>query len=588
MKRFFRVAKYVIVAACVSFFVLRAGATVIYPRSVYDVGQRGVIFYENGTETLVLSTSFAGKANEFAWIIPTPSKPELGKVSNQLFTALDDKTNQGFSGPRDIYPVPLASPSVGGGIYEQSRVRVEDAKEIGYYDTKVLSVGDKAEFLDWLKNEGYSFPSTDSYLLDDYVKQGWYFTVVRIKPEYAGGTVTQSLLSGRSTPLIMKFTSDKMIYPLKLASAKFERVSPLQQSGLVASYSFNEGSGLQVKDASGNNNNGTVARAQWIKDGKRGGALSFDGTGYVSIPYSPSLELSDSFSVSLWFQGSEIDPHGNPSAPVTYRTFVNRGGPGSQRLYLLVDSDGKLWHFDSLSSGIELNDNDWHHFAYTFVASSTNFGTETIYLDGRNVASRTGFVPAFIPTSMTLGLSGGLHGFLGFMDEVRFYNRALTASEVAKDKDSENAVFPSATVTSYSNSNPSYYGNTYDYYYQNQFPVVLYTIADHRKQATGFTTEYAGKISKEEIGKLVSGSDAPWVTPQAGRYFLTRLTAQMQRAGIDNDLTIQNAESDALVNASDPDAAIWFWLIIVSSIVTTFGFAFLLFKVLRVPRSIAP
>src|SRR5271168_792732 len=48
-------------------------------------------------------------------------------------------------------------------------------------------------------------------------------------------------------------------------------------SGLVAAFSFNEGSGTTVNDSSGNGNTGTISNATWTTAGKYGGALSFNG-----------------------------------------------------------------------------------------------------------------------------------------------------------------------------------------------------------------------------------------------------------------------------------------------------------------------
>src|SRR4051812_22134562 len=54
--------------------------------------------------------------------------------------------------------------------------------------------------------------------------------------------------------------------------------------GLVAAYSFDEGSGTTASDASGNGHGGTVAGATWAT-GKFGSALSFNGTSsHVDLP----------------------------------------------------------------------------------------------------------------------------------------------------------------------------------------------------------------------------------------------------------------------------------------------------------------
>src|SRR5256885_15547486 len=50
------------------------------------------------------------------------------------------------------------------------------------------------------------------------------------------------------------------------------------QTGLVAAYAFNEGSGTTVADASGNGNTGTLNGATWTTAGRDGSALGGGGT----------------------------------------------------------------------------------------------------------------------------------------------------------------------------------------------------------------------------------------------------------------------------------------------------------------------
>ena len=74
-----------------------------------------------------------------------------------------------------------------------------------------------------------------------------------------------------------------------------------QSSGLVAAYSFNEGSGVSVGDASGSGNVGSVGSAAWSVAGKFGGALSFNGSGArVTVPDAASLRLSSAMTLEAW------------------------------------------------------------------------------------------------------------------------------------------------------------------------------------------------------------------------------------------------------------------------------------------------
>jgi hypothetical protein len=78
--------------------------------------------------------------------------------------------------------------------------------------------------------------------------------------------------------------------------------------GLVAAYSFDEGSGTVVNDTSGQGNNGTVSNATWTTSGKDNGALVFNGSSsLVTIPDSSSLHLSSGMTLEAWVNASTVD-----------------------------------------------------------------------------------------------------------------------------------------------------------------------------------------------------------------------------------------------------------------------------------------
>ena len=72
-------------------------------------------------------------------------------------------------------------------------------------------------------------------------------------------------------------------------------------SGLVAAYSFDEGSGNTLTDSSGRGNHGTIAGATWTNSGRYGKALTFNGTNArVTIPDSASLDLTSGLTLEAW------------------------------------------------------------------------------------------------------------------------------------------------------------------------------------------------------------------------------------------------------------------------------------------------
>src|SRR5262249_10905385 len=78
-------------------------------------------------------------------------------------------------------------------------------------------------------------------------------------------------------------------------------------SGLVAQYSFDEGSGTAVADSSGNGNNGTIQNGTWSTAGKYRGALQFNGSStLVSIPDAATLDLTNGMTLEAWVNASSV------------------------------------------------------------------------------------------------------------------------------------------------------------------------------------------------------------------------------------------------------------------------------------------
>jgi len=79
------------------------------------------------------------------------------------------------------------------------------------------------------------------------------------------------------------------------------------------------------------------------------------------------------------------------------------------------------------STGTTININTWYHVA--LVVTSTSL---TLYINGTQAATVTGTQTATTPTTLTVGDSAVyVRPFAGYIDEVRFYNRVLTTTEIS-------------------------------------------------------------------------------------------------------------------------------------------------------------
>jgi hypothetical protein len=206
--------------------------------------------------------------------------------------------------------------------------------------------------------------------------------------------------------------------------------APPVATGLVAAYAFNEGSGTTTSDRSGKGITGTLSGATWTTSGLAGLALSFDGVNdSVNVNDSASLDLTAAMTLEAWVY---------PTALSGWRTVVLKERSGGL-VYALYAHDDAPWPAAYIRVGGQdigvagaspLPLHTWTHLAMTYDGT-----TLRLYVDGQEVGKRT--VGGAIQVSTgRLRLGGNTvwgEWFVGQIDEVRIYNRALSQAEIDTD-----------------------------------------------------------------------------------------------------------------------------------------------------------
>ena len=201
--------------------------------------------------------------------------------------------------------------------------------------------------------------------------------------------------------------------------------------GLVGYWSFDEGSSSTAYDASGNGNNGTLTNGpKWTK-GKSGTALSFDGVDdYIDCGNDESLNITDEITIEVWIKPNDSSANeklvgnGDPIGE-------SRGGYQLEKIYggiycEIWDSSGDLHEFNT--SG-QYSSGEWVHLVMTWETGGEYAG----YVNGEKVHSENAGNESIGTTSNTVKIgTAGWNSFYfnGLIDEVRIYNRALTAEEI--------------------------------------------------------------------------------------------------------------------------------------------------------------
>ncbi len=211
--------------------------------------------------------------------------------------------------------------------------------------------------------------------------------------------------------------------------------------GLVAHWKFDEGTGTVAKDSSSTHADATVIGATWTV-GKYGGALSFSGSGtYVDAG----------------------DVLNNLTLPITAMMWVNMPDNGNGGFGLFSSDDGSTntagWSVQTafgpadgglanglvfarygddtcnclagrrVGAGPILGTGKWQHLAFVIQGPSNM----TFYRDGVGLSatsySGTGGTMKSNASPFRIGVDGAGY-FVGSIDDVRVYSRALSQTEI--------------------------------------------------------------------------------------------------------------------------------------------------------------
>ncbi len=200
-----------------------------------------------------------------------------------------------------------------------------------------------------------------------------------------------------------------------------------QASGLSVYWKFDEGSGTTAGDSSGGNVQGSfVGSPQWV-NGKVGKALDFNGTAdYVWAPNSSRIHPAI-FTVMAWvkFEGGSL----------------NRTVMGTRKTNFLGDPQGYSldaltlnWSFavgDTSQAVSQISGGGAPTSTWTHIVGVYDGFTMTLYKNGIALASASSsYVFANSDFRVAARITTPVQYLSAVIDEVRIYNRPLSATEI--------------------------------------------------------------------------------------------------------------------------------------------------------------
>lgn len=212
-------------------------------------------------------------------------------------------------------------------------------------------------------------------------------------------------------------------------------------AGLVHHWKFDEGTGLMAADATARANTGTLSGGG-LPDWTPGGAplpgnvssLTFDGVDdYVALKDGLAPVLGGTASLSCWIKTTQTGDDNSYDAPGI--TGVEQGGGSNDIFWGFLDDAGAIGirpgSGRAVKSAAPVNDNMWHHVVMTRDKVS---GRIEIYVDGKLARADDGMQTGDKSTAFSaLGriTDSAKPYFKGQLDDVRIWNRVLSAGEAA-------------------------------------------------------------------------------------------------------------------------------------------------------------
>src|SRR6516164_8234772 len=190
-------------------------------------------------ETFTVQPKFEGNALDFGMVIPTPTQPKLNEMPRDFFKHLAVYTimrKREFAHskllpliePRDfdnlfLFGAPAAS---NGAMLKQAlsdkldrperkpAIKILEVGTVGSLDYKIIEAGRADDLYKWLKDNKYSYAG-DEATLGYYIQKKWLFNVMKIDTDQMKRN-KDGTFAGEVTPTRFQFTSEKLIYPLKI------------------------------------------------------------------------------------------------------------------------------------------------------------------------------------------------------------------------------------------------------------------------------------------------------------------------------------------------------------------------------------
>ncbi|MCZ7648643.1 MAG: DUF2330 domain-containing protein [Planctomycetota bacterium] len=196
-------------------------------QQVLNADQTLVILWdaERKIEHFIRKATFKSEAQDFGFIVPSPTQPELSESGGEAFSLLSRLTEPeivrqprprrgGGLGCGGVRATKTAAPE--GAMLSEPEVRVLEEKLVAGFKATVLEADTAAVLMEWLKANGYAFSPEVEAWAAPYVEQKWKLTALKV----AAADTQSGPRSLEAPALRMSFQTDRPLFPYREPDSK--------------------------------------------------------------------------------------------------------------------------------------------------------------------------------------------------------------------------------------------------------------------------------------------------------------------------------------------------------------------------------
>jgi hypothetical protein len=194
-----------------------AACCAVYPlgKPVVNADQTVIILWDAATKTqhFIRQASFQSAADDFGFLIPSPTQPELAESGDRAFPYLRKLTEPETKAmPRRLgigCGCSAAMPESDTGA-PALFVKVLEEKLVAGFNASVLEANSTAALVRWLRDNGYAFSPEVEAWAKPYVDAGWKITALKVAKN-----IDEFDKKVSAAALRMSFKTERPIFPYR-------------------------------------------------------------------------------------------------------------------------------------------------------------------------------------------------------------------------------------------------------------------------------------------------------------------------------------------------------------------------------------